>query len=201
MCVCFRPCQSLCRRTLKWMTRAFVGHLFRRQRVVWGGWGHDFFVKALNLVFVHLHDHWPLELHRGPWEGESLKQLNKQPIDLNQYNYSQNPEITHRRFIIRNLPSSPPRIEKSWSNTVHFWMRWALEVAFSLTRVMPSWIAAFMARSRPPAISLTRVALLPSLRHNSTASGVSSSSGAPVSLFTWHWEQERRVVNVFQMPR
>ena len=83
-------------------------------------------------------------------------------------------------------PSSPPGMEKSWFRMVHFWMRWALEVAFSFTRLIPSWIAAWMTGSRPPAISETRMALLPSFRHSSTASGISSSSGAPVSPFTWH---------------
>lgn len=85
-----------------------------------------------------------------------------------------------------DLPSSPPVMEKSRSRMVHFWIRWALELDFLLTALMPSWMAAWTARSLPPAISDTRVALLPSLRQNSTASGVSSSSGSPESGFTLH---------------
>ena len=87
-------------------------------------------------------------------------------------------------------PSSPPPTEKSRSRTTHFWMRWALEVAFSLIWLSPSWMAAWTLRSRPPAISETCVALLPSFLQSSTASGVSSSSGSPVSGFTWHCREK-----------
>ncbi|KAG9343464.1 hypothetical protein JZ751_013630, partial [Albula glossodonta] len=47
-------------------------------------------------------------------------------------------------------------------------------------------MAVWMARSDPPAMSETRVAVLPSLRQSSTTSSVSSSSGSPVSTFTLH---------------
>lgn len=89
---------------------------------------------------------------------------------------------THSQRGGHDLPSSPPTMEKSCWRMYHFWTRWALEVALSLTRLMPSWMAAFTARSRPPARSETRVALLPSFLQISTASGVSSSSGAPSPL-------------------
>lgn len=84
-------------------------------------------------------------------------------------------------------PSSPPVMEKSRSRMLHFWMRWALEVATLFTALIPSWMALWTARSFPPAISETRVALLPTFRQNSIASGVSSSSGSPDSAFTLHY--------------
>ena len=83
-------------------------------------------------------------------------------------------------------PSSPPGTEKSRSRMIHFWMRWALEGAFSFTWLIPSWMAVWTRRSRPPATSDTSVALLPRVPQNSTASGDISSSGSPVSAFTWH---------------
>lgn len=150
---------------------------FGRQRVV-GGSGSDYlFVKVLNLLFVHLRHNRPLQLHGRACRVQSVTQLAVPGLKCTQT------QLCSER---RSLPSSPPLMEKSRSRMVHFWMRWAFEVDFLLTALIPSWMAAWTARSLPPVISDTRVALLPTLRQNSTASGVSSSSGSPESGFILH---------------
>jgi len=97
-------------------------------------------------------------------------------------------------------PSSPPLWEKSRSRMIHFWMRCALEVASLLTLLIPSWTAAWITRSRPPASSETLVALLPNFLQNSMASGVSSSSESPDSGFIWHWREEHELLHYLLLP-
>lgn len=152
---------------------------FGRQRVVRGCRSDHLFVKVLNLLFVHLHHNRPLQLHgRACWvQSVSL---------LDSWFRGHTNGMKRKKKKNLHSPSSPPVMEKSWSRMVHFWMRWALEVDFLLTALIPSWMAVWTARSLPPAISDTRVALLPNFRQNSTASGVSSSSGSPESGFTLH---------------
>lgn len=87
------------------------------------------------------------------------------------------------------LPSSPPEIEKSLGNIVHFCMRWALEVALALTASMAAWMHWYMALSLPPVMSDTLEAWLPSCWQNSTASRLRSSMGSMVSGLLKHYNR------------
>lgn len=84
------------------------------------------------------------------------------------------------------LPSSPPCTEKSRCNIDHFWMYWACEVAELLTLLIADWIAS--RRIASFCTSVTVWAELPWLRHHSSATGDSLSSGCWVSSSTSVWK-------------
>lgn len=77
MCACLRE-RQLCQQVLSGGSQgSVVGTaeqlLFGRQGVVGGVGGHGLFVEVLNLIFIHLHNHRPLQLHGGAWERHAYK--------------------------------------------------------------------------------------------------------------------------------